>query len=66
MSIVQHLNAATTRRNIALRQGNQKLADWWEAQARYFAGRLHTRLVNMPDRPGALIAEIFLPILPRW
>jgi hypothetical protein len=62
MSTTQHLNIATTRRNIAARQGNTKLAAWWEAQARYFAYRLNTRLVPLPGRKGAVVPEIFLRI----
>jgi hypothetical protein len=65
MTRIQLLNIATTRRNIARRQGNTKLAVWWEAQARYCAQVLNTRLVSMPGRPGAVIAEIFVGILPE-
>jgi hypothetical protein len=62
-SIVNQLNIAVTRRNIARRQGNVRIMVWWERQARYFAGRLHTKLVELPGRPGAIVPEIWSTIL---
>jgi hypothetical protein len=56
--IIRDLHIATTRRNIA-RHSNTKLADWWERQARYLASKLNTRLVELSDRPGVLVPEIF-------
>lgn len=62
-SIVNQLNIAVTRRNIARRQGNTSITAWWERQARYFAGKLHTKLIETPDRPGVLVPEIWASIL---
>lgn len=56
--IIRDLHIATTRRNIA-RHSNVKLAAWWERQARYLAAKLNTRLVELSDRPGVLVPEIF-------
>jgi hypothetical protein len=56
--IIRDLHIATTRRNIA-RHSNTTLADWWERQARYLASKLNTRLVELSDRPGVLIPEVF-------
>lgn len=63
MDIITQLNIAVTRRNIARHQGNARVMSWWEQQARYFAARLHTKLVELPDRPGALVPEIWVGIL---
>ena len=56
--IIRDLHIATTRRNIA-RHSNPMLAAWWERQARYLASKLNTRLVELSDRPGVLVPEIF-------
>lgn len=57
-TIIRDLHIATTRRNIA-RHSDAKLTAWWERQARYLAAKLHTRLVELSDRPGVLVPEIF-------
>lgn len=60
-ALVNDLHIATTRRNIA-RHSDSKLAAWWERQARYLADRLNTRLVELSDRPGVLVPEIFISL----
>lgn len=57
--VIRDLHRATTRRNIA-RHTNPAVAAWWERQARYLAAKLHTRLVELPDRRGVLVPESFL------
>lgn len=57
-AVIRDLHIATTRRNIA-RHSNATLAAWWERQARYLAAKLNTRLVELSDRPGVLVPEIF-------
>lgn len=54
-TILSQLNTAVTRRNIAFRQGNARLAAWWEAQAKHLAGRVRTTLVEIPGRPGSVV-----------
>lgn len=56
--IIRDLHIATTRRNIA-RHSNAALAAWWERQARYLAAKLNTTLVELADRPGVLVPDIF-------
>lgn len=56
--IIRDMHRATTRRNIA-RHSNPMLADWWERQMRFLAAKLNTRLVELSDRPGVLVPEIF-------
>lgn len=53
------LNIAITHRNLAVRRGNDRLRSGWEARAKYYAQRLGTQLVPMPDNPSALTAEAF-------
>lgn len=56
--IIRDMHRATTRRNIA-RHSNPMLAAWWERQMRFLAAKLNTRLVELTDRPGVLVPEIF-------
>lgn len=79
MNTFQLVNVATTRRNIARRraQAARLIGDArevtrqavlmiaWEARAKHYARKAGTRIVPMPDNPQALIAEAFLPLLPR-
>lgn len=58
-NIFAELHTAITRRNIARHQGNAKVTAWWEQQARYFATKLGTDLVELPDRPGVLVPRLF-------
>lgn len=63
MTLAQQLNTAITRRNIARHREDTSIVAWWEAQAKYLAGRLRTRLVEMPGRPGALVPEFWMSVL---
>ena len=58
-NIFAELHTAITRRNIARHRADAKLTAWWEQQARYFAAKLGTDLVELADRPGVLVPRIF-------
>ncbi len=72
------LNTAVTHRNLArhrvlnaMIEGNTRLHDaqvrlmiGWESRARFLASQLGTKLVAMPGAAGALIAEVFVGMLP--
>lgn len=61
--IIRDMHRATTRRNIA-RHSNPQLAAWYERQMRFLAEKLHTRLVELSDRPGMLVAESLMRLYP--
>jgi len=58
-NLFAELHRAVTRRNIARHSDNTKVMAWWEQQARYFAAKLGTDLVELADRPGVLVPRIF-------
>lgn len=58
------LNIAITRRNIALHRGQETLRLAWEARAKFYANLAGTKLVQMPGKPHAIIAEAFVRLLP--
>lgn len=58
VTIIRDLHIATTRRNIA-RHSDKTIAAWYERQMRFLAAKLNTRLVELSDRPGVLVPEIF-------